>query len=262
MRYNYDNIMKDRKQDLATVENQRKHIHEEIKQIREKINSHFDSLEKQIIEELNATEQKVKSACETLISQITEKINTVEALQGNISSVKEYASDLQIFLGIKSLEAEVEREKTYLESLFKDGSLNTNKIKCDISEKISDILTTITTFGSVSKETSPPSIVFKTDKENQAQILSAVPHHSPKSLDDIRISLKSKLPFPSNKSFNGLRGYTLSESRKKQVLSDKRGHIGIFNTDGTFDLIKKYSSPCSGVALSMTVQLLHLQTTR
>ncbi|CAG2243764.1 EFP [Mytilus edulis] len=121
MRYNYDNIKKDREQDLASVRNQRKHFHEEIKQIREQINSHLDLLEQQIIKELNAAEHKIKSAFETLISQITEKINTVETLQGNISSVKEYASDLQTFLGSKSLETEVEREKTYLKSLFQDG---------------------------------------------------------------------------------------------------------------------------------------------
>ncbi|XP_071169812.1 uncharacterized protein [Mytilus edulis] len=251
MRYNYDNIKKDREKNLATVENRRKQFHEEIKQIREKINSHLDLLEQQIIEELNAVEQKVQSSFVTLISQITEKTKTIETLQSNISAVKEYASDLQIFLGSKSLEAEVEREKKYLESLFKDGSLGKNKIKCDISEKISGILTTITAFGSVSIEISQPSIILKTDKENQAQILSAVPHHSSNSFDDIRISLKSELPFPSNKSFNvcnGLRGFTISKSETIKVLSDNKGQLGIINTKGTFDLIKKCSSSCNSVA--------------
>ncbi|XP_063431470.1 uncharacterized protein LOC134714161 [Mytilus trossulus] len=248
MRNNYENIKKDIENNLTTVENQRKHFHEEIKQIRAKINSHLDLLEQQIIEELNAVEQKVQSSFETLISQIIEKTKTIETLQSNISTVKEYASDLQIFLGSKSLEAEVGREKTYLESLFKDGSLSKNKIKCDISEKISDILSTITTFGSVSIDISQPLIVFKKDKENQAQILSAVPCVSPKSLDGIRISLKKQLPFVSNQSMNGLRGFSVSQNETIQVLSNRHGQLGIMNTNGTFDLIKKYSSPCFGVA--------------
>lgn len=108
-------------------------------------------------------------------------------------------------------------------------------------------MTTVTTFGSVSIDTSQPSIAFKKDKENQAQILSPVPQLSPNSLDDIRISLKSTLYFPSKKSFRLLRGFAVSTSETIQVLSDNSGQLGILNTNGTFDLIKKNSSPCYGV---------------
>jgi hypothetical protein len=45
-----------------------------------------------------------------------------------------------------------------------------------------DILSTITTFGSVSIETSPPSVVIKTTKDNQAQIVSVMQHLTVKSI--------------------------------------------------------------------------------
>jgi hypothetical protein len=40
--------------------------------------------------------------------------------------------------------------------------------------KIQDILSTITTFGSVSIETSPPSVVIKTTKDKQTQIVCCI----------------------------------------------------------------------------------------
>jgi hypothetical protein len=55
--------------------------------------------------------------------------------------------------------------------------------------KIKDILSTITTFGSVSIETSPPSVVIKITKAKQAQIVSVTQHPPVKSLSDIKLTL-------------------------------------------------------------------------
>ncbi|CAC5387285.1 unnamed protein product [Mytilus coruscus] len=200
--YNFDIIMKDRKQNLTAIQNQRKLFHAEIKQIREKVNSHLDSLEEQILLKLNKAEKEIKS-----------------------------------FFGSKLLETEAETEKKYLELLFEDRSLHKNELKCSISEKISDILTTITAFGSVSIETSQSSIVLKTDKEKHAQTLSPVAH-PPKSIDNIRFSFKSKLLFP-NKQQLCFHGFMASPSGL-MVLSDTPGcRLCIMNPNGTFDLIKK-----------------------
>ncbi|XP_063434053.1 E3 ubiquitin/ISG15 ligase TRIM25-like [Mytilus trossulus] len=231
-----DSILKDREQNLIVIEKQRKLFHTEIKQIRQKVNNHLDSLEEQILLKLNTAETEIKSKINTLKTQLTNKRKSIEILQTNMSALKEHASDLQIFLGSKSLETEVETEIKYLELLFQDGSLYQNELKCDISEKISDILTTISAFGSVSIETSQPAIVYKSNKKKQAQIVSAIPY-SPKSIDAISISLKSKLPFRSIPQFH-LRGFTVSPSGFI-VLSDTSGRLGIMNSCGTYDLIKK-----------------------
>jgi hypothetical protein len=47
-----------------------------------------------------------------------------------------------------------------------------------------DILSTIATFGSVSVETSPPSVVIKSRKAKQAQLMFAMQHSSAKSIND------------------------------------------------------------------------------
>ncbi|CAG2204791.1 unnamed protein product [Mytilus edulis] len=244
MRYNYESIMKDKERNLATIESQRICFYNEIKHIREKLNSHLDLLVKQIVVDLNSAEQEIKSKTETLMSQLSEKINTIESLQTSMSSVKEYATDLQTFLGSKSLESEIQREEIVFQSLIDDDSFHQTNLKSSISEKILDLLTTVKAFGSVSIETSKPSIVLKTDKEKQAQILSFVPHPF-QSIENINISFKSNLSFTTGNQFN-LRGFSVSHNGL-MVLSDFNGKLGILHTNGTFDLIKKYSTSCNDV---------------
>jgi hypothetical protein len=91
-----------------------------------------------------------------LLKQLSKNSKTVEGLQSDIRAVKEYASDLQTLIGSKAIEKEVKKEEEYLMALSKDGCLQQLNLGYNINTKIQDILSTITTFGSVSIETSPP----------------------------------------------------------------------------------------------------------
>jgi LPS O-antigen subunit length determinant protein (WzzB/FepE family) len=90
--------------------------------------------------------------------------------------VKEYPSDLQTSLGSKAIEEEVKKEEEYLMALSDDGCLQQLNLRYNINTKKKDILSTLTTFGSVSIETSPPSVVIKTMKAKQAHIMSVIHH--------------------------------------------------------------------------------------
>jgi hypothetical protein len=79
-------------------------------------------------------------------------------------TLKEHATDLQTFLGSKSIEVEVEKQEKFVESLAEDGSLKQLNIKCSIDNKILDLVSTITTFGYVAIETGSQTAVLKTEK--------------------------------------------------------------------------------------------------
>jgi hypothetical protein len=59
-------------------------------------------------------------------------------------------------------------------ALSEDGCVQQLDLRYNINTKIQDILLTITTFGSVYIETSPPSVVIKTTKDKQGQIMSVM----------------------------------------------------------------------------------------
>ena len=154
--------------------------------MRVKINSHLDTLEQNILKELGDSEDKIMTKIDNLLKQLSEQSKTVEGIQRDITAIKEYASDLQAFLGSKAIEEEVKKEEKYIMALSEDGCLQQLNLKCSINEKIKDIMSTKSSFGSVSIETSPPSVVIKTMKAKQAQIMSVI---QPPSINDIKLTL-------------------------------------------------------------------------
>ena len=162
---------------------------DQIKQMRVEINSHLDTLEQNIIQELDDTEDKIKIKIDNLLKQLSKNAKTIEGLQSDIIAVKEYASDTQAFLGSKAIAEEVKKEGEYLMALSDDECLHQFNLRYNINTKIDDVLSTITTLGSVSIETSPPSVVIKTTTAEQAQIMSVTQHSSVKSINDIKLTL-------------------------------------------------------------------------
>ena len=198
IKYNIDNVIKNQEQNLSEIRQQRQIFHDQVKQMRVKISSHLDTLEQNILKELGDSEDKIKTKIDNLLKQLSEKSKTVEGIQSGITAIKEYASDLQTFLGSKTIGEEVKKEEKYIMDLSEDGCLQQLNLKCSINNKIKDIMSTMTSFGSVSIETSPPSVVIKTMKSKQAQIMSVIQPPSVKSINDIKLALHN--------TFNSLKG--------------------------------------------------------
>jgi hypothetical protein len=188
MKHNIDIAVQDREVNLSLIRKQRQHYSNEIKQIRVKINSHLDTIEQRIMGELIDGEENVKLQIENLLSELSKRSDTMNEIQGTILALTEYASDLQTFLVSKSIEVEVEKQEMLMESLSEDGSLKQLNIKCSIDNKILDLMSTITTFGSVAKETGPQTAVLKTEKSKQAQIMSVVEPPTLHSINDIKLT--------------------------------------------------------------------------
>jgi hypothetical protein len=103
--------MKNRQKNLSEIRQQRQMFQGQIKQMRVKINSHLHTLEHIILQELYDTEDKIKSKIDNRLKQLSQNSKTVEGLQSDNRAIKEYASDLQTFLGSKAIEEEVKKEE-------------------------------------------------------------------------------------------------------------------------------------------------------
>ena len=235
MKHNIGIAVKDREGNLSLIRKQRQHYSDEIKQIRGKINSHLDTIEQRIMGELIDVEENVKLQIENLLTELSKRSDKINEIQGTILALKEYASDLQTFLGSKSIEVEVEKQEKFVESLSEDGSLKQLNIKCSIDNNILDLVSTITTFGSVAIETGSQTAVLKTEKSKQAQIISVVEPPSLHSINDIKLTLYSNIKIPPEISRvsrgcvicpNGKMLFTDNSSRQKLL---------ILNNDDTLD---------------------------
>jgi hypothetical protein len=209
--------------------------------MRAKINSHLDTLELNILQKLDDTEDKIKSKRDILLTQLSRISKNVEGLQSNIIAVKEYASDLQTFLGSKAIAEEVTNEEEYLMALSEAGYLQQLNLRYNIDTKIKDILSTLTTFGYVSIKTSPPSVVIRTVKSKQAQIIPVIQHPSVKSINDIKFTLHTTFNIPTREGIIGITGCIVCPNGKMIFLDYYNNRLVILNEDGTLDK----EIPCS-----------------
>jgi len=168
-----------------------------------------------------------------VLTHLSKNSKTVEGLQSDIIAVKEYTSDLQTFLGSKTIEEEVKKEEEYLMALSEDECLQQLDLKYNISTKIKDILSIITTFGSVSIETSPPSVVIKTMKDKQVQRMSAMQPPSVKSINDIKLTLHTAFNIPKGKGNNAITGCIVCPNDKMMFVDYYNSRLVILNDSGT-----------------------------
>ena len=234
MKHNIEIAVKDRKENLSLIRKQRQHYSDEIKQIRVKINSHLDTIEQRIMGELIDVEENVKLQIENLLTELSKRSVTINEIQCTILALKEYASDLQTFLGSKSIEVEVEKQEKLMESLSENGSLKQLNIKCSIDNKILDSMSTITTFGSVVIETGSQIAVLKTEKSKQAQIMSVVEPPSLHSINDIKLTLYSNIKIPTEIS-RVSRGCVICPNGKMLFTDRNNNKLVILKNDGTLD---------------------------
>jgi hypothetical protein len=121
--------------------------------------------------------------------------------------------------------------------LSEDGCLQQLNLRYKINTKIQDILSTITTFGSVSMEISPPSVVMKTTKDKQAEIVSVMQHPSVKSFNDIKLTLHTTFNIPKGKYNIEIRGCIVCPNGKMIFVDRSNNTLVILNEDGTLDKV-------------------------
>ncbi|CAC5394115.1 unnamed protein product [Mytilus coruscus] len=169
---NIDTIKKDRKINLASIEQTKKHHVVEIQQIRIQLNKHLDELEKQINEDLEEKECQCMAKIEKILSAVKEEETMINQCQANFQSIKQYASDLQTFLGMREIETKVFKHEQYLQSLIDTNSFDQLELTCNVDAGVHStcIWNSLKSFGSIEIKTRASSIDFARTKDKQAQL--------------------------------------------------------------------------------------------
>lgn len=232
IKINMNKITENKQQNLASIKSQKQKFQDDIKLMREKINKHLDKLEQQILHDLCAQEENAKLQIENLLTKVLKNTEKVEMLQSNISIVKQYASNLQTFLGTKTIQDEVQIQEKAVQSFIDDGSVDEVYLKCNMDDKITEILCTVSSFGKVSIELCHSSVVIKMDKDKQAQIGSKLPAQ-PKTIDDISLSLQWKANIKEKGRMTMIVGACINTSTGDIILTDYLNGLLILNQIGS-----------------------------
>ena len=227
---NMERVRRDREENLTKITDQRRKIHNEIQEERRKINEHLDKLEEQVIGNLDAEEAKIKLEIENLLENLNKKAITIEMLQSKLSAVKLYASDLQTFLGGRTILGEIQEEEMYVTTLLEDKCLQQVNL-CYRPEAKMAAINNIEIFGLVCRETNPPVINIKRGKDKQAQIMTITPPVRNVSIHDINLVLLRK----KERLCNRITGCTITPNGKFIFADWGTKGLHILNEDWTSD---------------------------
>ncbi|XP_071123421.1 uncharacterized protein [Mytilus edulis] len=114
---NLQKIRQHQTENLTTFKESRMEIEKEMKTIRININKHLDTLQDDLIKQLYAREEKENSKILQLLSSLEKQEKEIAECQRNFMNIKQYATDLQVYLSIKKIEEEVYIQNQFLLSL-------------------------------------------------------------------------------------------------------------------------------------------------
>ncbi|XP_052101088.1 uncharacterized protein LOC127735040 [Mytilus californianus] len=246
LKENIKRITKDREHNLSKVQQRRRKIHSEIQTMRDKLNKHLDSIEQKILQDLDDVEKGVSSEIQRIHTKLLDYTKPIEELERNVSAIKKYASELQIFVGMKKIETDIEHAEKLMVSLLEDGSLQQVDINFKEDHKMSDILS-IAEYGKISRITSSPTVTMKTEKNKQAQYLVASPIAT-KTIDDINLSSHKKLKIPEENKTSKFTGCTITPTGNIVLVDYKYGHVFILNENESLECKKKVTNKPADVS--------------
>jgi hypothetical protein len=136
----------------------KKGIEKEIKQTRLAINDYHHKLEKELLTKLQ--EASDSANCKIMESKATLAKKEKEFLecQDNLQNIKTHARDLQTFVGLKQIEAEITKNERFVQSLIDDQKVSKRMLHCKIHQTLQTLTTDVQCFGYVTTRNKPCDI--------------------------------------------------------------------------------------------------------
>ncbi|CAC5356916.1 unnamed protein product [Mytilus coruscus] len=214
------------------IENQELAIKTTILETRTKLNNHLDKMQENLLSELRATSLTCKSKYTKFLQKLKSKKEMLTKLREQTQHMKQFSSDIQVFLGTRQVNQQVISE---VESIKTIHSL-IEKLSKEIEE-----------FGQIKVSECDVKLDFKDPKIDQAQIGINVP--TSRNISDVRLQLIKTFQIQRN-----------DEVRISGCVTLPKGHLLIANWTEENSLIE-YSDtgehirdiPVSGSPFDITV---------
>ncbi|VDH98157.1 Hypothetical predicted protein [Mytilus galloprovincialis] len=227
-----DNIcfaIKDRNRNLTELREQKRVIAEQIKEKRQQIKTFLNNLEEAITEKLSATEKEYCLEIEKVIEKLNERKKKVDEIKNDVESMKQFASNLQIFMGTKKFEENVSTTELNVQSLFDNASLDNITMVCTLNENLNRLINDIKTFGDIEVNKYEKHASFSWKGNKSAQFFKPMP--GDKSIEYINVRLVRKIEIDRN----DLSGCGMSETGKLLFLQAHKNTLLIYEADGEFN---------------------------
>ncbi|XP_063403112.1 uncharacterized protein LOC134687072 [Mytilus trossulus] len=147
--------------------------------------------------------------------------------QNNIANIKQHASGLQAFLGLKQIEHDIEEKDKIIQAIVNNKDFNHITLSWKINSGVQYVQSNLATFGKIVVESKSSDVTIARRKNVQAQIM--VIASAPLSLD--KIELKSNKIVSSRG--NDITGCSLFSNGKMIFSSYKDKKVVVLRNDGS-----------------------------
>jgi hypothetical protein len=132
---------------------------------------------------------------DTLTSRLKIKKKQLDHLNEDFNKMKQFATDLQILVCLKSIEKTTAEETKYLLDLTENGELNETHLELNITSPLKAIMSEVKSFGNIAVKTTPSTLQLTVGREGRAQI----PVPIERSFELIKPKLLKTLEMPRGK---------------------------------------------------------------
>ncbi|XP_063418500.1 tripartite motif-containing protein 2-like [Mytilus trossulus] len=234
LQYTGENIhtaIKDRKRNLTEIRQQKEILLKEVNKKRQEMNDLLDHLEKTLLQKLSEVEQESHKQMEVVIKDLKERRSKIIQLQSDLALIKESASSLQIFMGIRELKESASSEEKHIKSLHCSGSLNNITIECIFDDQLKPLIENTRNLGKVEVKNAETQISFSWAGDKSAQLYtpSQIAQPLAKPIKDIQAKLVH-----SFKTCTRITGCAMLPTGKI-LLSDYNHGILKYDRNGVFE---------------------------
>ncbi|CAG2214008.1 unnamed protein product [Mytilus edulis] len=166
-------------------------IKKNIQETREKLNQHLDLWEQKLMQNLSTKTAVCKSTYGKILNQLHLADKKLSQLKEELETMKQMASDIQVFLGTREFNKTVSEEIQSIRGMIK--STKYFEIKMETDSSITSLLDCVNRLGILSVEIKNSELEFKGVKLDQAQKQIYAPTGSSNGIVDVQ--LKQRIRF-------------------------------------------------------------------
>lgn len=155
--------------DNGTGINDEEHkIKDRINKTREEIDKTLDQLQEMILSELIVKTENEREKLDKCTAELTKKEKNVKEIREQYSKIKEFASEIQVFVAMTNMQHKVNKEMEMMK--LKLNSIPKDLPHLKINSELLSLTKNLKTFGEIHIETQDNSISFIETKVQQAQL--------------------------------------------------------------------------------------------
>ncbi|CAC5423595.1 unnamed protein product [Mytilus coruscus] len=229
---NLEEIIKHLNSRINTSNIQKTKAAEQIRSIRKSIDDFLNKLEQEILDDLESKQSQLKSKMNTLLQQLKTQANQINQLQSEFSKMTQYATELQMYVGLREIEKTTSEAAQYLEDLKSGGPLDEVNLELTISTELQSILKDVKSFGDININTRPFTLQVKAGRKDQAQYLvPTIP-----TIEQIKPSLLRHLTIPQDMKSLDIQACRILPDGKYLILDSNwdKSKLLLFSNDGLF----------------------------